>query len=112
MFVTTPAIWTGGWPGRSRRVTSTSSSCTYWPGARPTENCRGVDGTVPTTRPSPLPPGCAASPFSPLVICSLYSLAPLPPPPVAAYDRAPTLARDSRGQRRPVTTWLDGPTCL
>src|SRR5205814_2750074 len=56
-LVTTPAICTPGWPGSSRRVTSTSSSCTYWPGASPTENCSGVAGTVPTTSPSAPPPG-------------------------------------------------------
>ena len=39
-------------PGSGRWVTTTSSSCRYWPGARPTENCSGVAGTVPTTSPT------------------------------------------------------------
>src|SRR6185437_15776467 len=59
-LVTTPAICTGlaPSPGIGLVVTTTSSSCAYWPGARPTENCSGVAGTVPTTRPSSSPFTC------------------------------------------------------
>src|SRR6516165_7613105 len=51
-LVTTPAIWMPPRPGSPRSVTTTSSSCAYWPGARLTEYFSGVAGTVPATSPS------------------------------------------------------------
>ncbi len=50
--MTTPDVATVPMPGTGRRVTTTSSSCRYWPGASPTENSNGVESSVPATRPT------------------------------------------------------------